>query len=175
MFRASSVPIIRSYQLYKWQLVFFMQVMWPLPRPRKLPTWRKNLPPLSSGQTVAAASYCETPVPVYQTMRSHISKARKFEAFFRENFISHTVWLCSRVLVRSFLRPASVLDNHLQCTSLQSVLNRKPTVVTRLRAQRSGLRIPLGAKDFSLLQSVQNDCGANSASYLVGTAVFSRG
>ena len=31
MFRASTVPIIRSYQLYTWQLVCFMQVMWPLP------------------------------------------------------------------------------------------------------------------------------------------------
>ena len=30
MFRAFSVPIIRSYQLYTWQLVCFMQVMWPL-------------------------------------------------------------------------------------------------------------------------------------------------
>ena len=32
MFRASSVPIIRSYQLYTWKVVCFMQVMWPLPR-----------------------------------------------------------------------------------------------------------------------------------------------
>ena len=32
MFRASSVAVIRSYQLYTWQLVCFMQVMWPLPR-----------------------------------------------------------------------------------------------------------------------------------------------
>ena len=32
MFRASSVPIIRSYQLYTWQFVCFMQGMWPLPR-----------------------------------------------------------------------------------------------------------------------------------------------
>jgi hypothetical protein len=32
MFRASSVPIIRSYQLYTWQLVCFMLGMWPLPR-----------------------------------------------------------------------------------------------------------------------------------------------
>jgi hypothetical protein len=32
MFRASTVPIIRSYQLYTWQLVCFMQVMWPLSR-----------------------------------------------------------------------------------------------------------------------------------------------
>jgi hypothetical protein len=36
MFRASSVPIIRSYQLYTWQLVCFKQVMWPLPRRVKL-------------------------------------------------------------------------------------------------------------------------------------------
>jgi hypothetical protein len=32
----SSVPLIRSYQLYTWQLVCFMQVMWPLPRGVKL-------------------------------------------------------------------------------------------------------------------------------------------
>jgi hypothetical protein len=32
MFRASTVPIVRSYQLYTWQLVYFMQVMWPPPR-----------------------------------------------------------------------------------------------------------------------------------------------
>src|SRR5215469_8229037 len=32
MFRASCVPIIKSYQLYTWQLVCFMQVMWPPPR-----------------------------------------------------------------------------------------------------------------------------------------------
>ena len=32
MLWASSVPVIRSYQLYTWQLVCFMQVMWPLPR-----------------------------------------------------------------------------------------------------------------------------------------------
>jgi hypothetical protein len=32
MFRASSTPIIRSYQLYMWQLVCSVHVMWPLPR-----------------------------------------------------------------------------------------------------------------------------------------------
>jgi hypothetical protein len=31
MFRASSVPIIRSYPLYTRQLSCFMQVLWPLP------------------------------------------------------------------------------------------------------------------------------------------------
>ena len=31
MFRASSVPIIRSYLLYTRELVRFMQVLWPLP------------------------------------------------------------------------------------------------------------------------------------------------
>jgi hypothetical protein len=32
MFRGSSVPIIRSYLLYTWQLVCFVQVIWPLRR-----------------------------------------------------------------------------------------------------------------------------------------------
>ena len=40
MLRTSSVPIIRSYQLYTWQLVCFMQVTWPLPgRVRLEPAW----------------------------------------------------------------------------------------------------------------------------------------
>jgi hypothetical protein len=36
MFWASSLPIIRIYQLYTWQLVRLMQVMWPLPRTARL-------------------------------------------------------------------------------------------------------------------------------------------
>jgi hypothetical protein len=32
MFRASSLPITGSYQLYTWQLICFVEVMWPLPR-----------------------------------------------------------------------------------------------------------------------------------------------
>ena len=39
MFRASSVPIIRSYLLYARQLVHFMRVMWPLPRRVRLDIW----------------------------------------------------------------------------------------------------------------------------------------
>jgi len=41
MFRAPSVPIIRSYLLYTRQLVRFMQVMWQLPsrvRLERVPT-----------------------------------------------------------------------------------------------------------------------------------------
>ena len=55
IFRASSVPIIRIYQLYTWKLVCFMQVMWPLirkvrleqpdsPRQPVLRTVRSNAP-----------------------------------------------------------------------------------------------------------------------------------
>ena len=36
MFRASSVPIIRSYQPFTWQLVCFMQFIWSLPRRARL-------------------------------------------------------------------------------------------------------------------------------------------
>jgi hypothetical protein len=44
MFRASSVPIIRSYLLYARQLLRFMQVIWPLPSRVKLePENRKSL------------------------------------------------------------------------------------------------------------------------------------
>jgi hypothetical protein len=36
MFRSSTAPIIRSYQLYTWQLVRFIQVTWSLQRPHNL-------------------------------------------------------------------------------------------------------------------------------------------
>ena len=61
MLRASTVPIIRSYQLYTWQLVCFMKVMWPLSRrvrlelqfqpdsPRQRPHNLHNLTLLGSG------------------------------------------------------------------------------------------------------------------------------
>jgi hypothetical protein len=44
MFRESYVPIIRSYLLYTWQLVCFMQVMWPLGSRVRLE--RSYFPPL---------------------------------------------------------------------------------------------------------------------------------
>ena len=43
MFRVSSVPIIRSYQLYTWQLVCFMQLMWPFPRTVRLEEFRDKI------------------------------------------------------------------------------------------------------------------------------------
>jgi hypothetical protein len=42
-------------------------------------------------------------------------------------------------------------------------------VVTRLRAGRSGVRIPAGATDFLFLHNVQTIPRAHRASYLVGT------
>jgi hypothetical protein len=46
--------------------------------------------------------------------------------------------------------------------------------VTRLRARRSGARIPAGASDFSLFQNVQTIYGAHPKSYSMATAVLSR-
>jgi hypothetical protein len=48
IFRASSVPILRSYQLYTWHLVRFIQVMWPLSRTVRLER-SSNLTVQSSG------------------------------------------------------------------------------------------------------------------------------
>jgi hypothetical protein len=46
--------------------------------------------------------------------------------------------------------------------------------MTRLRVGRSGDRIPGDAIDFSLLQNVQTDTGANPSSYSTGTGVLSQ-
>jgi hypothetical protein len=106
----------------------------------KIPTLRKDLPPVLSGETVAAASYSEKLAPVYQSTRSHIPVDRNTEAYFHRT-----------------VQP--ILNNHLQYAAFPSVLDLKPTVVNRLRARRSGFRIPEGEKDFCLLLTEENDFG----------------
>jgi hypothetical protein len=48
-------------------------------------------------------------------------------------------------------------------------------LATRLPAGRPGIRNPVGARGFSLLQNVQAGRGGHLASYSVGTGVISRG
>jgi hypothetical protein len=43
-----------------------------------------------------------------------------------------------------------------------------------VRAEQPGIRIPAGAKDFSLLKNVQTGSGAHTASYSTDTRVLSR-
>ena len=45
-------------------------------------------------------------------------------------------------------------------------------IATALRAGQSEVRIPLGARDFSLLQIVRTGSGAHPASYTMGTGSF---
>jgi hypothetical protein len=46
------------------------------------------------------------------------------------------------------------------------------SIVTRLHAERSGIRIPAGEKYESLLQYVQNKSGAQTAAYSMHTGGF---
>jgi len=48
-------------------------------------------------------------------------------------------------------------------------------IVARLWACRSGVRIPVGENDLSLLQNVNTGSEANPASYSVGTGILYRG
>jgi hypothetical protein len=47
-------------------------------------------------------------------------------------------------------------------------------IVTRLLARWSGVQIPVGARDFSVLQNVHTSNGAHSTSYSMGTCVLSQ-
>ena len=47
-------------------------------------------------------------------------------------------------------------------------------IVIRLRAGRSGVRIPVLSRDFYLLQVVQIGCGTHLAFYSVGTGELKR-
>jgi hypothetical protein len=84
MFRASSVPIIRSYRLYTRQLVCFMQVMWPLPSRVRLERSLQVVPPVMSAsvwesdcshmdwgqENREAALTLPTPIPQHCGLRS---------------------------------------------------------------------------------------------------------
>ena len=48
-------------------------------------------------------------------------------------------------------------------------------IATRLRAGGSGIRIPVGARESSVLQNVQTDSGVHPTSYLVDTGFFHAG
>jgi len=51
-------------------------------------------------------------------------------------------------------------------------MGKPHTVVCTLIRTRCGVRIPVGARNFPLLQNAQTSSGANPASYSVGTGVF---
>ena len=53
-----------------------------------------------------------------------------------------------------------------------SIIVPVSVVISRLRAGRSGTRIPLRAKVFSLLQNVHTGSEAHSVSYSMGTGFF---
>ena len=49
------------------------------------------------------------------------------------------------------------------------------SIATRLLTERSRVRIAVGTKDLSLLQNIQTDSGAHTASYLKSAGMLSRG
>jgi hypothetical protein len=46
-------------------------------------------------------------------------------------------------------------------------------LVTWLRVGQSGVQIPAGLRDFSVLQNIQTGSGTNQVSYSIGTGVIS--
>jgi hypothetical protein len=79
----------------------------------------------------------------------------------------------SKILLQVFLfsrprRQNKHLATPLPRTNIYSTL-------TRLRARRSGVRIPATTRYFPLLQNAQTGSGAHPASYLMSTGVLSRG
>ena len=61
---------------------------------------------------------------------------------------------------------------------LKRVLNSRRSIfsiVSRLRAGRSGVQIPAGARDISLIQNVQANCGAHPLSCSLSTEVLCPG
>jgi hypothetical protein len=115
-----------------------------------------NFPPyrilyaISSTLKMGAVCTAETLVPTSKTMRCH-------------NPVDHNI-NASRILIANLLT-SSVINNF-------KVRLKKPGYLTRysdgLRAGRPGID-SLWARDFSLVQSLRTDSGAQPASYPMGT------
>jgi hypothetical protein len=107
---ASSVPIIRSYRLYMWQLVCFMQVMWPLTRRVRLeqPDPPRQQPETCRGtwQNKILDTWC-TLLVIYTkiiTMHGHLN-------------IKISVLLTEAKQLHKFIGK-NVVDTKIQCTPL---------------------------------------------------------
>jgi hypothetical protein len=73
---------------------------------------------------------------------------------------------------------ASTVPYHKEHKNHRSLSGGQDSVIdvaSRLRARRSGMRILVGARDFSLLQNAHTGSGAHAASYSIGTPIISRG
>jgi hypothetical protein len=115
MFRASSVPIIRSYQLYTWQLVCFMQVMWPLPsrvREPDSPRQRFRSPRGPLEFFISFESEVNTALP--PSCASTSWSLRGFVIFSQNSTNSKnfkTVWPC--IVIDSFwIKPTDTLSSN---------------------------------------------------------------
>jgi hypothetical protein len=93
----------------------------------------------------------------------------------------HTNLRKSHVIKRSRKTPQPLLDKALIiCTSEAPQTVKRSSDVwgsteTKLRAQRSGVHIAVGAGDFYFVQNIQNIFAAHTASHSVGNGVLSRG
>jgi hypothetical protein len=79
-------------------------------------------------------------------------------------------------MCRQFIKRQSSL-NLVSSGVYQNKLTEATVIIRspdRVRAERSGARIPIAARDFSPLQNVQTDSGAHPASCLTGTEVLPR-
>ena len=84
--------------------------------------------------------------------------------------------MCGLVIVET----GKAMNEIRHCIFVAATNKNKVTVVpfsivARLRAGRSGIRIWAGVKDFSLLHNVQTGCWANSASCSTGNGDSLRG
>jgi hypothetical protein len=64
-------------------------------------------------------------------------------------------------------------QNFIHGENLKHILQLRET--HRLRAGQCGVRIPVGARDFSIFQNFRTDSGAHTASCSTGTGVLSLG
>lgn len=81
--------------------------------------------------------------------------------------------------LQSLFTPVNSLDSHhFDLTWLMTVQWSRVSVLditNALRTGQSGVRIPVGARDFTVLQSVQTGLGTHSVSFSVGTGVKTAG
>jgi hypothetical protein len=90
-------------------------------------------------------------------------------SYNQNSCISVTIhnYTCSYDLLSQWPQLSPKNTNLSSCFTLYAV-----ATVTRLRAERPGVRIPAKARRFSLIQNVQTDCGAHLPSYSLGTGLL---
>ena len=147
-------------------VVMFSDTVFSVTRPEALCSTAST----ASANTVGCQTGIQTRTFRVQAYSHRFAKGDSLSLlFFMWSFPVGVTLQCVGATENIVLRLSPLLDG----LWILGTRNSAVGIVTRVQISLSGVRIPVGARDFSLFQIVLTGCVAHPTSYSVGTGVLS--